>query len=153
MDSEDDWVYLECIKMRSKLRVRVVSDGYYRQANCMFPRNLRVEGRKFRVPRFAVSLITTRGKYYYSVKPNSIEVLEQNVSINGSTDSSVVPEWMHIFEDESTSECAICMSAPKDSIVNPCGHFYMCNACSHSVRNCPICRCKIEGIIHKDLMD
>lgn len=138
-----EYVYLTCVKVGSKLRVRIVSPGYYSDANCMFPRAIRMAGRKYRVPRACVSLITTRGKYYYSVKAG-IEVLEEAVVLK--------PEMIKIFEDTTTDECAICMMEKKSVIVNPCGHYYMCTACCQSVRNCPICRGPIQGFLRKEDM-
>lgn len=143
MNSTSDYVYLECVKVRSKLRVRIVSAGYYNDANCMFPRDIRKEGAKYKVSRWNVSLITTRGKYYYSVK-TGIEVLP---------DISVMKhEEIKVFEDASTDECAICMTEKKSVIVNPCGHYYMCNSCCHSVSSCPICRGPISGFLKKEDM-
>jgi hypothetical protein len=141
MNSTSDYVYLECVKVRSKLRVRIVSAGYYNDANCMFPRDIRAAGRKYRVHRWNVSLITTRGKYYYSVK-TGIEVLPDIL------DASQIK----VFEDASTDECAICMTENKSVIVNPCGHYYMCNTCCHSVDKCPICRGPISGFLKKEDM-
>jgi hypothetical protein len=40
-------VLLECIKQGSKLRVRVVSDGYRSDWFCQFPSDIRVAGRKY----------------------------------------------------------------------------------------------------------
>jgi hypothetical protein len=141
--NSSDYVYLECVKVQSKLRVRIVSPGYYSDANCMFPRNIRVAGRKYRVPRSNVSLITTRGKYYYSVK-TAIEILDATVVMR--------PDEIRIFEDTSTDECAICMAENKAVIVNPCGHYYMCLGCAQSVNRCPICRGPVQGLLRKDEM-
>jgi len=42
-------VILHCVKMGSKLRIRVLSAGYHQDWNVQFPQNLRVEGRKYLV--------------------------------------------------------------------------------------------------------
>ena len=105
MDGEDNWVYLQCVKVRSKLRVRVTSGSYFRDANCMFPRDLRKDGARYRVRPWSISLVTTRGKYYYSVK-RDIEVLSEVVSAAD----------LHIYEDEGTVECAICLTEPKNTV-------------------------------------
>ena len=137
-------VYLECVKVRSKLRVRITSPGYYRDANCMFPKDLRVEGRKFRTRSWNINLITTRGKYYYTVGKNAIEVLSEATIVDLSK--------LKVFEDSSTDECAICMTEPKCVIINPCGHFYMCATCGTSVHSCPICRGPITSLVNKSDM-
>lgn len=138
-----DHVILHCVKEKSKLRVKILSPGYYQDANCMFPRDLRIEGRKFKVPVYAVQLITTRGKYYYSVKDKfGIDILDEGYVIPPPAD-------MKIFEDIDNPECCICLSEPKSVVINPCGHYYMCKGCSASVTKCPICRVQIKGCIEK----
>jgi hypothetical protein len=140
---ETSYVYLQCVKAQSKLRVRITSGGYFRDANCMFPRDLRVDGRRYRVPPYAVTLINSRGKYYYSITPRLIEVLQEAVDTSN----------IHVYEDEGTVECAICLTEPKSMVVNPCGHYYMCGTCATSVRTCPICRGPIASLINKSDMD
>lgn len=131
-------VELECIKIGPKLRIRIVSSGYYRDANCQFPRDLRVEGRHYKVPRNSISLITTRGKYYYSITSRgSIQVIDTDLHA------------LKVYEDADTIDCAICMALPKDSVMYPCGHFYTCDECSKKLATCPICRQKITQIIPK----
>ncbi len=140
---EIPYVYLQCIKARTKLRVRITSGGYFRDANCMFPRDLRVVGRRYRVPAWAVTLISSRGKYYYSVTPSAVVVLSD------VDDTSNI----HVYEDEGTVECAICLTEPKTMVINPCGHYYMCETCASSVKTCPICRGSITSLINKSDMD
>eukprot|EP00798_Chlamydomonas_sp_ICE-L_P000709 gene709-biopygen456 len=40
---------------------------------------------------------------------------------------------------DAAAECGICLSAPKDTSLDPCGHT-MCRACSDLIQFCPICR-------------
>lgn len=144
MSSEVSTVSLICVREGSRLRIRITSDGYYNDANCMFPKNLRVEGAKYVVPVGDVSLVTRTNKYFYSIKKNNIKVIES--AINKETVTK-------IYEDLDVSECAICLDSPKNIIIRPCGHFYLCAICAQSVTNCPICRAKITGLITKDMMD
>ncbi|NET25389.1 VWA domain-containing protein [Okeania sp. SIO1I7] len=44
VDTVGDGVVIQCIKEKSKLRARVVSDGYNPDFNIRFPRNIRAEG-------------------------------------------------------------------------------------------------------------
>ena len=37
------------------------------------------------------------------------------------------------------TECGICLSAPKDTCLHPCGHM-VCRSCSDLIQLCPICR-------------
>lgn len=135
----DEYVICECVRRGSRLRVHITSPGYYNDANCMFPRDLRVAGRKFRVVRANVKLITSRSKYYYSAGSRAgIEILPERA--------------LKIYEDIASPECAICFAAPKDTIIDPCGHFYMCSNCARSVTKCPICRGPITGLVNKSQM-
>lgn len=138
---QDNKVELKCIKQGSKLRVRILTPGYYRDANCQFPKDLRVEGRHFKVTPESINLVTTRGKYFYSIKNRSaIEVFDPTV---------IDLNRLRIYEDTETTDCAICMCLPKDSVIYPCGHFYTCNECSKQLKTCPICRQNITQIIPK----
>jgi len=56
-----DGIVLECYKEGSKLRVRVVSEGYNGQWNVQFPRNLREEGARYVVESVKES---SRGGFY-----------------------------------------------------------------------------------------
>jgi hypothetical protein len=43
--------------------------------------------------------------------------------------------------------CVVCMDAPKDRIVLPCGHICACGACAQLLgTRCPVCRGPIEHI-------
>ena len=139
-----EFVELVCLKQGSKLRVRIITSGYYNDANCQFPKDLRVDKRKFRVRPEAITLITSRGKYYYCVKNRAdIVVVEDNIDISK----------LKIFTDEAVEDCLICLSEPKSTVLYPCGHFYMCGTCSKSVKKCPICRADIKSVIEKTSME
>lgn len=137
-------VLLKCVKTGSKLRVRIVSPGYFNDSNCQFPRDLRVEGRMYKVPPEAITLAESKnGNYFYRIKKGQIDIFN---------DPDLL-KTMTIFEDASLSECAICFEAPKDSVIVPCGHFYTCKPCSAKLQKCPICRGGITSIIDKSQMD
>ena len=137
---------LQCIKEGSKLRVRILSQGYYNQANCQFPRDMRVEGRFYEVPRESVALITSRGKYFYSITKKS------TINVLNATDADQVTN-MVVYEDDACTDCAICMSNPKCMVIVPCGHFYTCEVCTVKIMECPICRSSITKSINKAHMD
>lgn len=139
-------VYLQCIKQCSKLRVRIVSPGYYSDANCQFPRNLRAEGTMYTVPIEDIRLVYTRSKYFYSVRSKNIVV------VNNDQSKVSIPPNLVIYQDQGSDECAICLDQPKDTIINPCGHFYTCHACCSKLEKCPICRTKIISKIDKKLI-
>lgn len=143
-----DYVILECVEEGSKLRVKMKSSGYLIGSNCQFPRDLRIKGRMFKVPKEHVKLMTMRGKYFYSIKNKSFIEIVEDVEIN-----NLLLKKTKIFEDETISECSVCLCSEKDTIFIPCGHFYTCSECSKKVSNCPICRISITNRIHKNLFD
>ena len=138
---------LKCIKVANKLRVRITSPGYFNEANCQFPSDIRVEGRIYEVPVGNVSLITSRNKWYYKVSKIGIKILTSELPI--------LPDFskLKIFEDSGSDDCAICMVTPKCMIIVPCGHFYTCKTCTTHLKNCPICRTKITNSVDKLLME
>lgn len=141
-------IYLKCIKIQGKLRVRIINTGFYTSANCQFPRDLREEGQYYSVDESYVSLISTRGKHYYSVK---------NKKAIAFIGASEVPEFkpvvLKVYQDIEQEECLICYDAPKESVFSPCGHFYTCTSCGIKCKTCPICRQRVEICINKADMD
>jgi hypothetical protein len=143
-------VLLKCSYDRTsrKLRVRIISPGYLNTANCQFPRDLREDGRHFIVDKSAISLITTRGKYYYSIKNRQlIKIIEE-------TELPTIPApKIKVYQDTEQEECLLCYDAPKESVFDPCGHFYTCKSCSSKCKLCPICRVPIISLIDKKDME
>mmetsp|Transcript_33599 Transcript_33599/g.42891 ORF Transcript_33599/g.42891 Transcript_33599/m.42891 type:complete len:330 (-) Transcript_33599:86-1075(-) len=43
------------------------------------------------------------------------------------------------YEDDNNA-CIICMDAPKSTLLMPCRHICVCDECSDSVNQCPMCR-------------
>lgn len=54
-------------------------------------------------------------------------------------------------EESSASECVVCLSDPRDTLILPCRHLCLCNACADSLRyqanNCPICRAPFRALL------
>jgi hypothetical protein len=145
---DEPYVYLTCVKSQGKLRVRITTPGYLTTANCQFPRDLRVEGRHFRVKPSAVKLMTTRNKYYYCVKnAKDIEIV-QHTDIPKQARPTIM-----IYQDTEQEECLICYDAAKESVFNPCGHFYTCHACSVRCKTCPVCRHPVLSVIDKNELE
>jgi len=40
--------------------------------------------------------------------------------------------------------CVVCMAAPQEIAIDPCGHLSMCHNCASAVKFCPVCRGPIE---------
>jgi hypothetical protein len=146
--AQDTKVYLFCVKEGGKLRVRIVSPGYLNRANCQFPRDLRVQGRYFRVDPTSIKLMTARNTTYYCIKnKNEIEIVEERDV------PKPPPPKLKVFENEEQEECLICYDAPKESVFNPCGHYYTCYNCSKRCQTCPVCRVTVISVIDKKDME
>ncbi|PHJ24647.1 hypothetical protein CSUI_001500 [Cystoisospora suis] len=50
-------------------------------------------------------------------------------------------------EVEGLLRCIICVARPRNVLVEPCLHFYVCSRCSQGLSQCPICRSKITSRI------
>ncbi|KAJ2714244.1 hypothetical protein H4R19_001832 [Coemansia spiralis] len=53
---------------------------------------------------------------------------------------------------DDPSQCAICLSDDRDTVMLPCRHLCMCRECANTYRQqsnkCPICRTVVETILH-----
>ena len=94
---------------------------------------------------------------------NGVHVLKQVILINslpfeiktiyGMTSEVDVEEGQQAIEDEDNpdSECLICLSERKDTLIMPCCHFCVCGACGKSLvenkHTCPVCRGNISSLI------
>ena len=58
-----DGVILQCISINSILRIRVISDGYHKDWNVQFPKDIREEGAKYVVDEIQES----KNKVFYRV--------------------------------------------------------------------------------------
>ena len=52
--------------------------------------------------------------------------------------------------DEDETLCVLCLDAPKDHIIIPCGHQCVCEACAEKLKEarsplCPFCRAPINS--------
>lgn len=134
-------VKLRCVTEGRKLRVKIISKGYNPNANCQFPRDIRVDGREYLVPEEDISFSkNAQMKFFYRVKKTNIQIVQKEVDISKLT----------VYEDEETTECCVCLSEEKDTIFYPCGHYHCCNDCAKKLKDCPICRTNIEQLVTKD---
>jgi len=135
-----DLVELICIKEASKLRIRILNDGFIKTANCQFPKNIRQEGRMYTVPKSDISIKKIGNKHFYHIKKDNI-VIKENV-----------PTDLKIYEDTENEECIICYMSNKEVVFSGCGHYICCNecACKISTKKCPMCRTDFTYILFRD---
>jgi hypothetical protein len=141
-------IRLRCVKENNKLRVKIISEGYSREANCQFPRDIRQEGREYLVPASDVKFSEMRCQFFYLIGKNNIQSAEV-------TDQAL--KGMKIYGDtEENKSCCICLMDQtteaniKFIIFAPCGHYCCCTQCGHKVSDCPICRTRIQQRVTKD---
>jgi len=142
---EEILVKLVCVKEGRRLRVRITSRGYNHEANCQFPRAIRVEGRTYSVPASAITFSEgPHSKFFYRVNKKHITFEEGVVEIK------------KVFGDEDLdTDCAVCMCAEKDVVFAPCGHYCCCQACADTIFKsnkplCVLCREPIKQIVKRD---
>lgn len=146
----EDKIRLRCVKEGNRLRVKILSKGFSHDANCQFPKDIRVEGREFFVPRSDISMAETKGKFFYRVKKSNIEICPAKNVPEQKFDLSN----LKIYEDPELEECVVCMD-DKDKVVGfiilvKCGHACVCKKCSDKLKECPMCRAPISQKITKD---
>ena len=154
-----DYVYLQCNQVGRKLRVNIISHGYNSSANCQFPRAIRAPGRKYKVPSKNVTISNTRGRFFYRVSKNDIEIVN-NVPddfryIRPVSEKSQI-DYKNVSVDKiyKSDECLICLEGESCMVFVPCGHMSMDKECSNRYKDkrCFMCRTPYTHIIHKDDM-
>ena len=145
-------VELHCVTENRKVRVKIAayinnegkrySNVYDNTFNCRFPRNLRIDGRKFHVPDNNVKLNCTPGKAgYYIVSAHNIVILPDNFQSDSTNNLLIEHVW------ETSVECVICLCTESKIIFTPCGHKCSCIDCGKKLKDCCICRAHINSMI------
>ena len=82
----------------------------------------------------------------------------QGTKVYGSTGNKYEGGWkkgrrhgqgtMH-FEvaDEELQLCKICFEAEMDALFYRCGHVVACEECARQVKDCPVCRRNVDGVV------
>lgn len=128
-------VLLKCVYDK-RLRMRIISDGYYHDLNCQCAREIRVRNKIYQIDSSQIELNTKRGKWYYILLSDPQEVYDKEIFKN-----------VKIF-DSGDDDCIICLEVKKSKILVPCGHYCLCNNCSNKIDKCPICRSNITSRIN-----
>ena len=130
-----EYIYLECISENKRLRIRIISNGYLKTANCRFPKKIRINKKKYRVYKNDIKLLgpSNKGKYHYFIKTNNITMLNSNYIIKPS----------NIYKSD---ECVICLDNRCNRVLVPCGHALYCDNCVGKLKECSVCRTRIQGV-------
>ena len=127
------------------------------QALCLYLVSMGIRTRKISKTAREVLHILGRDSFggwldaHYDERP---EPYSLTASLSTSAAASITPEANRPAAAEKASEsappnslCSICIDAPQELAVVPCGHLCMCIACSKDVTACPICRVEIQSTL------
>lgn len=142
-------VLLKCVKEGSRLRIKIVSSGYIINANCQFPKALRIEGQMYECGENDITLAKIGQKHFYRIYKNGIKILNEDVMISTRTPLS---DDFKVYTDLDEPNCSICLTQLKTLIYVPCGHFITCDTCDKMLKKrvCPMCRVAITYTVTPD---
>jgi hypothetical protein len=147
-----DYVLLKCVKQGSKLRVQMMSSQpFVMGANCQFPRAIREEGTYYVVRAAGVKF---KGTHYAAMTAGIIALQTKDEAevrrfLEGLPVAEVAKVAVIFGDADENKECAICMTAEKDSVFAPCGHYVCCAGCAAQCQGCPICRAAVTEIVRR----
>ena len=95
-----------------------------------------MEGRRFEIPKSALTLSVLGSTPFYVINKRSIKILDDT--------PLECPDKVYTCE-----ECIVCMDTQPNIVCLPCAHACMCKDCYARLPNkrCPICRTTITGTI------
>ncbi|XP_025017525.1 E3 ubiquitin-protein ligase MGRN1-like isoform X2 [Tetranychus urticae] len=131
-----------------------------------FPIVIQLTAEEGSEPRQSHSLIATverNNEKLFNIKPFKQKIIIDGLAyliqeVYGIENKNTVRSSFgkpHYSSDEEIedngSECVICMSESRDTLILPCRHLCLCNACADSLRyqanNCPICRSPFRALL------
>lgn len=124
-------ILVQCV-FDQRLRMRIVSDGYYKDLNCQCSRNIRIKNQMYEIDNSQIILNTSRGKWFYVFITDPIPIYDKSILDN-----------LKIYESNEDNDCIICLDIQKNTILVPCGHYILCTTCSNKISICPLCRSNI----------
>ncbi|XP_030877728.1 E3 ubiquitin-protein ligase MGRN1-like [Leptonychotes weddellii] len=93
----------------------------------------------WQVPRFLSLLQVDRVSY----------LLQEIYGIENKNNQETKPSDEE--NSDNSSECVVCLSDPRDTLILPCRHLCLCNSCADTLRyqasNCPICRLPFRALL------
>ena len=77
----------------------------------------------------------------------SLEQVTENLSRVTVSKPMIVSDLSSEQPDDSGSMCVVCMDAPLEMVLIPCGHMCICEGCSRQIIACPMCRQTVEDAL------
>lgn len=94
------------------------------------------------------------GKYPIELKHKMIFKLGENNTFLVKQIFLLQKANSHLIHEDSNQDlkdndniCIICCENPKNGILLPCKHNFVCVVCSQGLQICPMCRVRIEKIL------
>ncbi len=141
-----EYVLLQCVKEKGKLRVKMISSQpFIKGINCQFPRNIREEGMYYVLKSTSISL---KKNFYSAMQKDSIvcktfDMNQIKKYIDGILGAGEKIKPAVIYGDDEDTECVICLYDTKSVVFSPCGHYITCEGCSANCKKCPLCTANI----------
>lgn len=85
---------------------------------------------------------------FYRSPNNSpkLELIKQKIHIN---DHGYYLREIYGINNSEGTDCIVCLSQTRDTVIFPCRHYCLCNECCMQIRAntniCPLCRKEIES--------
>jgi hypothetical protein len=150
----NDIITLKCVKDGDNLYMRITSIGYCTN-NVRSSHNMCLN-HHYQVNAGNIKVVKEDGLVFYNISAPINDITSDyfsNLIPYDVTSNDVTITQNIVFN--SFLYCAICCIAKRDTIIIPCGHFYMCESCSigKDIICCDICNGKIEEVINCDLLN
>merc|ERR1719192_1748826 len=116
------------------------------------------EGEEPRQSHLTIAVVEKQSDDHYSLK-----AIKQKLFVDGlcyllqeiyGIENKVSTETAGSYGDDvedTGAECVVCMCDMRDTLILPCRHLCLCNACADSLRyqanNCPICRAPFRALL------
>ncbi|KAK3793996.1 hypothetical protein RRG08_028430 [Elysia crispata] len=85
-------------------------------------------------------------------KPVNINTEANNLSVSVNTDKAKDEELLNTLKQTNNdlrlqTLCKICMDKEVAVVFLPCGHLVCCTECASAMKDCPVCRNQVKGIV------
>lgn len=89
--------------------------------------------------------ITNNKEHSENIENNSkIEITSIEEEVSDPKEAKLKKEIARLRDDRM---CKICLSDEATVVFLPCGHLSSCTGCAAALKDCPVCRAQIQGLI------